>query len=248
LLAVAYSGCDSYHLLDKDDPRANRPRTDGGPSISTDGGPSVSSDGGPSGVCAPDPGGRRLVFCDDFEGEPFGSKWSELGTLGRRSTERSRSPSTSFFVAVETDRDMADVFKTNLDVSGTSDLSMEVDMFIERSSAILPFGLFCGDKGHTVALDMAARIAENGDTTGFAVYPMQKLVPSGTWTRVAMIFRRSRSTIELSVDGAVSVPETKLRGTAADFSGPCRFLLGLYFAPAQTSWAAYYDDIRITEL
>lgn len=223
------AGCRSYYLVDEE----------------LDAGDAQA--GGGMAACAPSPGGSPPLFCDDFDQPPFGAKWDDRTVdRGGLSTARFRSAPNALRIRLEGEENAADYLAKWLGVSATSDVRVELDLFIERGDAVLPFGLFCGDKGYNLALDLAGRVVENGGLVAYTAYPTISNVVAGRWTHIDFFFRRSRGTVELTLDGERALGPTTLAGTATSFAGDCRLLMGLFFAPRASDWLAHYDNVRVT--
>lgn len=240
--ASLVASCRSYHLLDE--PPAGA--VDGGKS-SGDGGSSDPDGSEPASACAPTAAGDAPLFCDDFDTGTFGAKWED-GALdhGGASTGRARSAPGAMYLEVTSREELADTITKTLDVGGTDDVRLDFHMFVERMSAVMPAGLFCGDKGWSVGIDLAGRVAEQGGSVDYTAHPTSRGPAEGRWVHVDLRVHRSRGTVELRYDGEAALVETPLTGVATDYTGTCRLVFGLFYAPGGRTWRAYYDDVRVT--
>ena len=198
------------------------------------------------------------LFCDDFDQGPLGAPWDAAdATSASRDTSQGYSkPSSLHLVFPAQQTESTALFTKSLTTVGDV-LQLSFYLRINHAAEIYPFGLFYPTNGYRLSLHLngamgSLTVAEQtagrfGDGKNYGEHPTTAtLSADNEWRHVEVSIRAGAGTVRVRVDEATVLEETALLGAEFVHDGKCTLGLGIYYAPAQTSWDAHFDSVVAT--
>ena len=235
LVLVALVGCRDFFVVpDAADAGVDVP--DGGQAPVSDGGLDAEAAAGP--LCS----GNALV-CDDFEEASLANRWSlDKSQVGELTEAQSASPTHSFHLSRPGQNAGVDYISKQFASSDDDTLQIELSLRTSTSEGVYAFGLFVGNRAIALNLDGAVIEGLNGGET--ASHKYTAVTTDGSWHRLRLRIDRKNSNVSFAVDGDLKLAKTaiaKLPDVAS-----VTLAVGIYYAPANTAWEGWYDDIVVT--